>query len=381
MKLLEKILMPVDLNDNSNLHLGTAEELANKFNSELIIQYILPEDASKEPIKSLLAKQIDISFKDISEKLKLPEGRVIKKTSYGNMFDQIISMSENENVNLVLITNEPEHSESSYNIDFLAEKLIRKSQKPVWVVKEGSKGFPEKIMCSVDYSDASERALKNAIKIARAFGKKLFIVNVLEPLESKYSPRFEIDFREENEKLKKQNEDRFSEFIEKFRLSNLEYETHILSGKPHEEIKNFIDNNEIDLLFMGATGKKFIQRIMLGSITEKVIRELPTSMVITKSENILNLKIDSDISMLEKHLENSKKLEDAGYYEEAIEQLKICLRINDLHLPSLSALVRLYSKTGKTELAKVYRQKIDDILKRLWNKKIELELRKNLKIK
>ncbi len=297
------------------------------------------------------------------------------------MFDQIISMSENENVNLVLITNEPEHSESSYNIDFLAEKLIRKSQKPVWVVKEGSKGFPEKIMCSVDYSDASERALKNAIKIARAFGKKLFIVNILEPLESKYSPRFEIDFREENEKLKKQNEVRFSEFIEKFRLSNLEYETQILCGKPHEEIKNFIDNNEIDLLFMGATGKKFIQRIMLGSITEKVIRDLPSSMVITKSENILNLKIDSDISMLEKHLENSKKLEDAGYYEEAIEQLKICLRINDLHLPSLSALVRLYTKTGKTELAKVYRQKIDDILKRLWNKKIELELRKNLKLK
>ena len=381
MKLLEKILMPVDLNDNSNLHLGTAEELANKFNSELIVQYILPEDAAKEPIKSLLAKQIDISFKDISEKLKLPEGRVIKKISYGNMFDQIISMSENENVNLVLITNEPEHSESSYNIDFLAEKLIRKSQKPVWVVKEGSKGLPEKIMCSVDYSDASERALKNAIKIARAFGKKLFIVNILEPLESKYSPRFEIDFREENEKLKKQNEVRFSEFIEKFRLSNLEYETQILCGKPHEEIKNFIDNNEIDLLFMGATGKKFIQRIMLGSITEKVIRDLPSSMVITKSENILNLKIDSDISMLEKHLENSKKLEDAGYYEEAIEQLKICLRINDLHLPSLSALVRLYTKTGKTELAKVYRQKIDDILKRLWNKKIELELRKNLKLK
>ncbi len=262
----------------------------------------------------------------------------------------------------------------------MAEKLIRKSQKPVWVVKEGGKALPEKILCSVDYSDASIRALNNAIKIARTFRTKLFVINVFEPMENSYSLRYEFDYQQENKKNESENAKRFNEFLNKFNFTDIDYQTHIFSGKPDKEIVRFADQNQVDLLFMGATGKTFLQRILLGSVTEKVIRKLPCPMVITKSENILNLKIDADISEIEKHLANAQKLEETGYYKEAIEQLKICLQINDLHLPALSALAKLYEKIGENELAEIYNKKIDEILKRLWNKKIELEIRKSLKL-
>ncbi len=45
-------------------------------------------------------------------------------------------------------------------------------------------------------------------------------------------------------------------------------------------------------------------------------------MIVMKDENLIDLKIDSDISTLEKHLNQAIKLEETGFYQEAIEQLK-----------------------------------------------------------
>lgn len=378
MKLLEKILVPINLNDTSNPHLETAVKLAKKFNSKLLLTQILPDDAKRLSIKHLINKHLESTFSEIINNYDLAKIEIEKIILYGNMFDKIITTAEDENVNLILTSNDIEHANNKYNIDVLAEKLIRKSQKPVWVDKTGGPDFPQNILCTVDYSDASTRALNNAIKITRAFNASLHIVNVFEPIENKYSTRYEADFKQENQKNEQDNEKRFKEFLKSFNFTDINYRTQILRGIPDKEIIRLIEQNQLDLLFMGATGKTFIQRIMLGSVTEKVIRELPCSVVITKSENILNLKIDADISEIEKHLANAKKLEETGYYNEAITQLKIGLQINDLHLPTLVAIVKLYTKIGEDETAQIYYQKIDEILKRLWNKKIELEIRQSL---
>ena len=380
MKLLEKILVPVNLNTQTNRHLETAAKLADKFNSELILVAVLPEDAKKESIKLMITRQSESSLSEIAAGLKSKNIKTDTRILYGNTFDQIISTAENENVNLVLISNNIEQSNNKYNIDVVAEKLIRKSQKPVWVVKEGSEDFPKKILCTVDYSDASERALNNAIKIARIFKSDLHIINVLETIDMRYSPRYKVDFEKEDQRIELENETRFNEFLEKFNFTDIDLHTQILKGIPAKEILSFTAQNQADLLFMGATGKTFMQRILLGSVTETIVRELPSSMVITKTENILNLKIDADISEIEKHMTNAKKLVETGYYKEAIEQYKIALQINDLHIPALSALARLYDKIGQKESAELFYKKIDEILRRLWDRKIELEIRKSLKL-
>ena len=58
----------------------------------------------------------------------------------------------------------------------------------------------------------------------------------------------------------------------------------------------------------------------------------------------------------------------------------LSLQINDLHIPALSALSKLYRKIGEEEMAESYSQKIDVILRRLWDKKTEFEIRKQLEL-
>jgi len=378
MKLLEKILVPLTLEENRNSHLETAVTLAKTFKSQLIIIHVLPEEAKHKSINQYVLKQVEKDLDDIEKNLHIEDGTTKRIIEYGNTFDRIINTAEDEDVNLILFSNFIEQQNGKYSMDVVAEKLVRKSIKPVWMVKEGEKAFPNAMLCTVDYSDASRRALNNAIKIARTFKKRLYILNVMKPIENNFSPRYVINFAKENEKAARENKILLEEFLAEFDFTDVDYEAKVEKGEPANEILSFVSRKNIDLLFMGATGKTFLQRVLLGSVTEKLIRELPCSMVISKSENILNLKIDSDISEIEKHLSNAKRLEASGYYEEAIHQLKLSIQKNDLHIPALNALASLHDKIGDAEIAETYRQKIDVILRRLWDKKIELEIRKQL---
>ena len=378
MKLLEKILVPVSLEENRNSHLETALALANTFKSQLIVIHVLPEEAKHASVNKYVLKHVEKDLDGLIKDLHLKDGIVKRVIDYGNTFDRIMIAAEDEDVNLILFSNLIEQQNGNFSMDVVAEKLVRKSHKPVWMVKEGDKAFPSTMLCTVDFSDASRRALNNAVKIARTFKKRLYILNIMKPVENNFSPRYSIDFEKENERIAKENKILFEEFLAEFNFTDVDYETKVEKGDPASEILSFVARMNIDLLFMGATGKTFLQRVLLGSVTEKLIRELPTSMVITKAESILNLKIDSDISEIEKHLSNAKRLEDSGYYEEAIHQLKLSIQKNDLHIPALNALARLYDKIGDAEMSETYKQKIDAILRRLWDKKIEVEIKKQL---
>lgn len=378
MKLLEKILVPVALEKNHNPHLETAVALAKTFHSKLILIHVLPEQARNESVNAYVLKYVEKDLEGIMSDLELEHAAVKRLIDYGNAFDRIIAAAEDEDVNLILFSNFTEQPSKQHSLDILAEKLVRKSDKPVWIVKEGKREFPNSMLCTVDYSDASRRALHNAIKLARTFNKPLYILNVLKPVESNFSPRYKINFEEENEQLAAENKKLLDEFLHEFNFTDVDYQVVVEIGEPADEILSFVSRHRIDLLFMGATGKTFLQRVLLGSVTEQLVREFPVSMVITKSENILKLKIDSDISEMEKHLSHALRLESSGYYEEAVSQLKLSLQINDLHIPALHALAKLHEKMGDQAAAETYYQKINAILRRLWDKKIELEIRKQL---
>ncbi|MBN1387465.1 MAG: universal stress protein [Bacteroidales bacterium] len=381
MKLLEKILVPLDFQSDFQKQITTAENIAKSFNSQIIVLHVLPPEAERKSIKSLLSDYVDSQLEKIVKELDKNEIKYRTEKVYGNAFDRIMSFAQDNNVNLILITDGTENQDTDFGVSVIAEKLIRKSEKPVWVIKKNSNVIPEKILCPVDFSDASVRALNNAIKITRTFNSELHIINVFEPLQESFSVRLNVNYQEENSRLQKENEKQFDDFIKTFNPSGIKYKTGYLKGNPHEAIVGFARANKIDLIFMGATGKSVLQRVLLGSVTEKVVRDLPCSIVTTKSENLLNLKIESDISTLEKHYSQALKLKETGFYDEAIEQLKICLYVNDLHIPAINELIKIYELTGDMISAKSYRQKLDEILERLWDSKIQLEIRKAYKLK
>ena len=140
-----------------------------------------------------------------------------------------------------------------------------------------------------------------------------------------------------------------------------------------------IQENEADLLVLGTNGRSGFSRMVMGSVTEKVIRELPCSFVTTKTQSIFQVKLDNEVKEIETHFNNAAKLYKSGLYNEAIDQYLKCLQINDMHVPSMYKLAKLYKILGDQEKMEHYDKMASDILRRLWDKKIEFEIRKHYK--
>jgi len=67
--------------------------------------------------------------------------------------------------------------------------------------------------------------------------------------------------------------------------TNVPVETHAIDGSPAREIVNFAEDNDIDVIVMGTHGRSGVDRLLLGSVAERVVRSSPTP--------VLTVRVDS----------------------------------------------------------------------------------------
>ena len=127
---------------------------------------------------------------------------------------------------------------------------------------------------------------------------------------------------------------------------------------------------------MGASGRSGLNRLIVGSVTESVVREVPCSFLTLKSQDVISLQLETEIKDFETHYQAGEQLEKDGLYEAAIEQYKASLATNTMHVPAYNAIAKLFDKIGEPEKALLYRKSANEIKERLWYSKIEEEARK-----
>jgi universal stress protein E len=379
MKLLEKILVPVDVNTDAKEQINATIKLANAYKSEIMLLYVAPDNELKDAIKEIVIKSVTESLNGIKEILISNEVKVLEPIIvFGNIVETIVQKANLEKVNLVLIGASEKNKRAKFKLGIIAEQIIRKSDVPVWLINSEHKTSFSLILCPVDFSEPSRRALYNAILLARKFKSALSILTVYEPLVY-VSQRINIDLEEENAIRLKRVKNEMKAFIKEFDLDGVDHKIEVKSGKVDEKILKAIKKQNIGLLIMGTNGRTGLSRFFMGSVTEKVIREMPCSFITIKKTDIIKLKLDNEIKEIEAHFKNGEELIKNAFHEEAIDQFLICLQINDMHIPSMNRLAEIYDKTGDTSKSIYYKDMAKEILSRLWDRKIEEEIRQHYK--
>ncbi len=69
------------------------------------------------------------------------------------------------------------------------------------------------------------------------------------------------------------------------KAKNVEVESVILEGSPAHEIVNFAEENDIDLIVMGTHGKNAIERFLLGSVAENVVRHSRKAVLVVRGKD------------------------------------------------------------------------------------------------
>ena len=371
MKLIKNILVAIDFSESSEHVLKNSIQFAKTFESKITLIHILPDDIMNEKVSHLVKNAATtqlIKLKDRINDEGVETGDPILE--YGNYCDQIIFASDKIKANLIIVGSGEKLKNDAFQLGTTANKIISKSNKPVFVIKNNQNLDYKNIICPIDFSKESGRALTSAIVISRLFDAQLVILSVYAPFRQSFA---KLDPVEINEQRRLEHEKEFNKFLEKFNLIGVNLVKDIRGGDPAGEILRAIKKYKSDLLLMGTTGKSGISKILIGSVTEKVIREVLCSFITLKNEDAITLELESKIKDIETNYATAQELFEKGFFEESINQFGICLDINYTHIPSLKGIAKVYEKIGDKDNAKKYRDMVRNILDQFWNLKIEQE--------
>lgn len=141
----------------------------------------------------------------------------------------------------------------------------------------------KKILIATDGSEQNRKAVEYGIDLAKISNGKVYPVYVVDtaafssiPMDSGWEMMYDLikeEGREATHWVEKLAED-----------ADIECEPTILEGHPSHEIINFAKNNDIDVIVMGTLGKSGLDKFLLGSVAEKVIRNSPAPVLVVRGE-------------------------------------------------------------------------------------------------
>ncbi len=133
-----------------------------------------------------------------------------------------------------------------------------------------------RILCPVDFSEFSVRAFHYAVSLAQHYRAKLFVQHVVELWRypsAGFSPGKYFD--EFCQRLLHKGEEKLQELLRTAADTEIQPEPVVQQGTAADSILAFATSRKTDLIVMGTHGRRGFDRLMLGSVTERVIRKAP----------------------------------------------------------------------------------------------------------
>ncbi|HBY96903.1 MAG: universal stress protein [Ardenticatenaceae bacterium] len=135
-----------------------------------------------------------------------------------------------------------------------------------------------------DGSEGSIQAAQLAFRMARTFGTRVTLLYVIDRLVleelTRFSERREPEVRRELEETGRH----FLAYLEELaRQEGVEIHVAIREGEPHQEIVAVADELSVDLIVMGHVGRRGPRRILIGSVTERVIEFAHCPVLVVKN--------------------------------------------------------------------------------------------------
>jgi nucleotide-binding universal stress UspA family protein len=289
----EKIIVPLDGSKLAEAALPYAEEFAAKLGSELIlINVIEPNDnRSENMLRYYLGNIADDAKAGAEERLTSPGPKEVKvetRVLKGNPAEEIVSFADRmEGANIVMAT----HGESGitrWALGSVADKVTRATIRPVTVIRAKTSG-PQvhgkcplnTLLAPLDGSKGSEATLPYVVELAAKLKAQ---VTLLEILKLNYiSPNMEhVDMLNS---MRKEANDYLAGIANSLKQKGLEAKSEVVEalGDESEEIIKYTQKNCMDVIVMATHGRSGPRRWVLGSVTNKVLREGSSPLMIVRT--------------------------------------------------------------------------------------------------
>jgi nucleotide-binding universal stress UspA family protein len=141
----------------------------------------------------------------------------------------------------------------------------------------------QNILVAIDGSIEAERAFKKAIEIAARNNAKLLLVHVIDTRSFATIDAIDRSIIEKTDQYAEEMLQKYQKQAFNAGIPQVEYQVHY--GSPKVKIpKEIAKKQNIDLILCGATGLNAIERFLIGSVSEHIIRYAPCDVLVVRTE-------------------------------------------------------------------------------------------------
>lgn len=259
-----QFLLPIDDSAYTEIAADNVIKLAKMYNAEISTVHVVDTDIFNDDENLEIQTRSGQVLLDKFNKYCSDAGVGIFQSRIlpGLPFNEIIKM-ENEIDASLIVLGAPDNK-----LGRVAEKVVRGARCHVLISRKitGNLEPFKHILVPVDGSVDAEYAVKFAASIAHRSISKLTVCNVIHDQNKMPEGKAIIQT-----------------VMDIIKSKGITANSLIKEGNITEEILNSIDKEQIDLIVMGYSGRGSVLRLILGSVSEKVIRSASCSVFVVKS--------------------------------------------------------------------------------------------------
>jgi nucleotide-binding universal stress UspA family protein len=281
---ITKVLVPVDFSPPSTVAVNHAVELARRFRAKLAMLHVIePATALMYtfPTESEAAekKRVQRAERMLAAMLS-PEDQddldVETAVPVGDIESEIASAVRNQHADIVVMGTHGRGLIGRWIIGSVAQAMLRKLEVPILTVCHSTRPLSfKRVLFATDFSGASAEGLEFAVNLAATLNAELMVAHILDtrPLVSYETPEMAAVFDAEQQRFMKEAETAFKQLESDARNRKVKLETVLAEGIPADAIVRIADENRVDFIVLAVTRKSRMDRILLGTTAEKVIRD------------------------------------------------------------------------------------------------------------
>jgi nucleotide-binding universal stress UspA family protein len=165
---LKRFLIATDLSSRAEKAIGRAVRLAEEHGGALTVLYILTGEAGYETPTQEIASKIEKDLRRKVEAFSPKKGSVATvRVLPGTPFVEIIRQGREEAADLIVVGAHGENFIKDLLLGTTAEKIVRKGDRSVLVIKQAAQRPYRRVLMAVDFSDHSRHALELALGLRR----------------------------------------------------------------------------------------------------------------------------------------------------------------------------------------------------------------------
>lgn len=147
----------------------------------------------------------------------------------------------------------------------------------------------EKILVAVDGSEKSELAAQKAAELAKKIGAEVALIHVHHesaqvPVNEFYlsTDILETIMEKQDDAIKEHSEKIITKNSKFFEDQGVKVEEIIVHGDPADEVCDYAEQNDFDLIIVADKGQGKVERFLLGSTSNKIVRHSNVSVMVVK---------------------------------------------------------------------------------------------------